>query len=145
MAGQVYRSWKLAWSIPRSSHNYLVDGLADPLPSVRKKIICQYVKFFQNMSKSVSREVRIMANIFSHDIQSVTGSNLANIENLCSMDPRRHSSGLFKTKVFGYLTPAVDEWRLPFLRKLLAKRSEFFTCEEDTSTIDDLIESLCAS
>ena len=50
MAGQVYRSWntcvKLAWSIPRSSHNYFVDGLADHLPSVRKKLICQYVNYF---------------------------------------------------------------------------------------------------
>ena len=149
MAGQVFRSWntcvKLAWSIPRSSHNYFVDGLADPLPSVRKKIICQYVNFFQNMSKSVSREVRIMANIFFHDIESVTGANLANIENLCSMDPRKDPSGHFKSKMTGYLAPAVDEWRLPFLRKLLAQRSEFFTCEEDTSTIDELIESLCAS
>ena len=149
MAGQVFRSWntcvKLAWSIPRSSHNYFVDGLADPLPSVRKKIICQYVSFFQNMSKSVSREVRIMSNIFSHDIQSVTGSNLTNIGNLFHLDPRKDPAGLFKAKSIGYLTPAAEEWRLPLLRKLLAKRSEFFTCEEDTSTIDDLIESLCAT
>ena len=86
-----------------------------------------------------------MAKIFSHDIQSVTGSNLANIENMFNMDPRRDPSGLFKTKMIGYLTPAVEEWRLPFLRKLLAQRSVFFTCEEDTSTIDELIESLCAS
>ena len=86
-----------------------------------------------------------MANIFSHDIQSVTGSNLANIQNLFNLDPRKDHAGLFKTKSICYQTPAVDEWRLPLLRKLLAKRSEFFTCEEDTSTIDELIESLCAS
>ena len=86
-----------------------------------------------------------MASIFSHDIQSVTGSNLANIQNLFNLDPRKEHAGLFKSKSIGYQTPAADEWRLPLLRKLLAKRCEFFTCEEDTSTIDELIESLCAS
>ena len=124
MAGQVFRSWntcvKLAWSIPRSSHNYFVDGLADTLPTVKKKILCQYVSFFQNMSKSVSREVRIMSNIFSHDVQSVTGSNLTNIGNLFNLDPRKDPAGLFKAKSIDNQTPAVDDWRLPLLRKLLA-------------------------
>ena len=67
------------------------------------------------------------------------------IGNLFNLDPRKDPAGLFKAKSIDNQTPAVDDWRLPLLRKLLAKRREFFTCEEDTSTIDDLIESLCAS
>ena len=86
-----------------------------------------------------------MANIFSHDIQSVTGSNMANIENLFNLNPRKDPAGLYKTKSIGYQTPAADESRLPLLMKHLANISEFFNCEEDTSTINDLIESACAS
>ena len=97
------------------------------------------------MYKSVSREVRITSNIFSHDIHSVTGSNLTNIGNLFHLDPRKDPVGLFKAKSIIHLTPAADEWRLHLLGKLLAKRSELFTCEEDTSTMDDLIESLWAT
>ena len=44
MAGQVYRSWntcvKLAWGVPRWTHNYFVDNvLSGSLSSVRKKIL----------------------------------------------------------------------------------------------------------
>ena len=51
-AGQVYRSWstcvKLAWDVPRWTHNYLVDNfLGGDLPPVKKKLMCQYVNFFQ--------------------------------------------------------------------------------------------------
>ena len=149
MAGQVFRSWntcvKLAWSIPRSSHNYFVDGLAGSLPSVKKKLLCQYVTFASKLATSVSREVRIMSAVFSNDIQSVTGRNLANIEQLFNLDPRREPVGSFKEKMVGHETPASDEWRLPLLRKLLNKRREFSACDDETSTLDELIESLCAS
>ena len=149
MAGQVFRSWntcvKLAWNIPRSSHNYFVDGLAGTLPSVRKKLLCQYVSFVGKLATSVSKEVRIMAAVFSNDIQSVTGRNLANIHNLFNLDPGRDPLSSFKAAAVGYQTPESDEWRLPFLRKLLAQRREFSDCEDDVATIDELIESLCAS
>ena len=149
MSGQVFRSWntcvKLAWGIPRSSHNYVSDFLADSLPSVKKKILAQYVSFFQNLSKSCSREVRILAGIVSQDIQSVTGRNLYNIAALFNLNPRKDPVTSFKSKNIGYAAPEEDKWRLPFLVKLLDQRTELFTCEEDTSSIDDLIQSLCAS
>ena len=51
-AGQVYRAWntcvKLAWDIPRWSHNYFVDNLLSKNEnSVRKKLLCQFVNYFQ--------------------------------------------------------------------------------------------------
>ena len=149
MAGQVFRSWntcvKLAWSVPRSSHNYFVDGLAGSLPSVRKKLLCQYVNFVSKLASSVSREVRIMAHVFSNDVQSVTGRNLVNIKNVFNLDPRRDPLSSFKETMVEYQTPESDEWRLPLLRKLLAQRREFSDSEEDTATLDELIDSLCAT
>jgi hypothetical protein len=149
MAGQAYRCWntcvKLAWRIPRSSHNYFVEHLASDFPSVRKKLLCQYVSFFQNLSRSKSREVRILSHIVSHDIQSTSGRNLANIKVLFNLDPKRDHPAQFKSKDIGYQTPEADKWRLPLLRKLLDQRRDMYTCEEDTKTVDELIESLCAS
>ena len=149
MSGQVFRSWntciKLAWGIPRSSHNFVSDHLAGSLPSVKKKILCQYVSFFQNLSISSSREVRIVSGIVSNDIQSVTGKNLANIERLFQLNPRMDPASVFKVKDIGYMVPEEDQWRLPFLEKLLDQRRELWTCEEETSHIDELIESLCNS
>jgi hypothetical protein len=124
----VGRSWntcvKLARRISRSSHNYFVEHLASDLP-VRKKLLFQYVSFFQNLSKSKSREVRILCHIVSHDIQSTSGRNLANIKVLFNLDPKRDHPAQF--------------------RKLLDQRRDMYTCEEDTKTVDELIESLCAS
>ena len=149
MAGQVFRSLntcvKLAWSVPRSSHNYFVAGLAGSLPSVRKKLLCQYVNFVSKLASSVSREVRIMAHVFSNDVQSVTGRNLVNIKNVFNLDPRRDPLSSFKETMVEYQTPESDEWRLPLLRKLLAQRREFSDSEEDTATLDELIDSLCAT
>ena len=111
MAGQVYRSWntcvKLSWGIPRSSHNYFVDHLAAPLQSVKKKLLCQYVSFYQRLSKSTSREVRIMSSIVAQDIGSVTGRNLRNISFLFKSNPKRDHAQHFKQVDIGYQTPEI--------------------------------------
>ena len=89
--------------------------------------------------------MRIVSGIVSNDIQSVTGRNLANIARLFQLNPRIDPATSFKAKDIGYMTPVEDQRRLPFLEKLLDQRRELWTCEEETSHIDELIESLCAS
>ena len=92
MAGQVYRSWntcvKLVWNLPRSTHNYFVDNLlAGDFPSVRKKILAQYVGFLQRLRKSVSQEVRLLSYIVADDIRSTTGKNCHNLKQEFDIDP----------------------------------------------------------
>ena len=86
-----------------------------------------------------------MASVFSNDIQSVTGRNLANIQNLFNLDPRKDPVPSFKEAMVGHQTPDSDTWRLPLLRKLMEQRRELSACEEDVANIDELIESLCVS
>ena len=62
-----------------------------------------------------------------------------------NLDPWTRSATCFKGGYVGYTVPEVDRWRLPLLRKLLAKRSEMVVCEEEVDTITDLIDSLCSS
>ena len=56
---QVYRFWntcvKLAWLLSRANPNFLADGLAGPLPSVKKKILLQYVGCHSTRSWSAGR------------------------------------------------------------------------------------------
>ena len=68
-----------------------------------------------------------------------------NIKNVFNLDPRRDPLSSFKETMVEYQTPESDEWRLPLLRKLLAQRREFSDSEEDTATLDELIDSLCAT
>ena len=143
MAGQVFRTWntcvKLAWGIPRSSHNYFVDFLASPLPAVKKRLLCQYVTFLRNLSESKSREVRVLAKIVSSDIRSVTARNTQFLKSVFDLDPGKDSLVKFKQKHIGHSIPEEDKWRL------VTQRSELNVCEEDTSHCQELLESLCTS
>jgi hypothetical protein len=149
-AGQVFRSWntcvKLAWDVPRWSHNYLVDHvLASGVPPVRRKILGQYLGFFRKLLISDSPEIRILANLAGRDVGSVTGANLLNIGTEFDLDPWTCSPGQLKEKYNFYQVPAEDEWRLPLLVKLLNQRMEMRACDEATTTISELIDSLCYS
>ena len=148
-AGMVYRTWntcvKLAWDLPRSTHNYFVDQLAAPLPSVRKKLLCQFVGFCHKLSTSASWEIRILAKIAGSDIGSTTCKNLKNIQEEFNVCPWSNTASKFKREYKGYLVPPEDSWRLPLLRKLLDQRREMVTCDEDVGTITSLIDSLCFS
>ena len=149
-AGQAFRSWntcvKLAWDLPRGTHNYFVDNLlSGALPSVREKLLSQYVGFFQNMLKSASWEVRILSRIVGTDVASTTGRNLFNIETEYGLSPWTNSPWSFKKSYKGYMVPPEDTWRLPLLGKLLKQRRDMITCGDETSTITGLIDSLCMS
>ena len=150
VAGQVYRSWntcvKLVWNLPRSTHSYFVDNLlAEGFPSVRKKILSQYVSFLQRLRKSVSNEVRIMSYIAAADIRSTTGRNSHNLTQEFQIDPWTSSPGVLKSKYSFCEVPDVDSWRLPLLTTLLKQRYDLNACGEDTDTVDGLIESLCST
>ena len=119
--------------------------LAGELPSIRKKVMCQYVNFFQKLRVSPLREVRVLANVVGRDMGSVTGRNLLHLKDVFNLDPWTESVGKFKKMYTGYLVPEVDSWRLTLLERLLAQRREMVVCEEEVEAITELIESLCSS
>ena len=143
-AEQVFRSWntclKLAWGVPRWSHNYLVEHvLCCGIPSVRQKVLGQYLGFFQKLLSSESPEIRMLADLVGRDAGSVTGSNLINLEEEFGLDPWSSSSSQLAAQYSCYVVPAADGWRLPLLVKLLEKKRDMETMNEKTKTISDLI------
>ena len=149
-AWQVYRSWntcvKLTWDIPRSSHNYFVDGtLAADFPSVRRKILCQYVRFFRTLRNCPLREVRLLALVAGKDMGSVTGKNLLYLSDEFNLDPWVDPVGKFKAEYEGYRVPEVEKWRLGLLEQLLEQRRDMLACGDDVTEIRSLIDSLCSS
>ena len=124
----------------------VVDNLlAEHFPSVRCKILGQYVSFLQRLRKSVSREVRMMSHIVADDVRSNTGKNCLNLLQEFNLDPWTASPAALRDKHSQYEVPDVDRWRLPLLTTLLNQRYEIDECGEDTETVDGLIESLCSS
>ena len=71
-AKQVFWSWntcvKLAWGVPRWSHNYFVEHvLSGGIPSVRQKVLGEYLGLFQKLIRSESPEIRLPANVVGRD------------------------------------------------------------------------------
>ena len=137
---------KLAWGVPRWTHNYYVEHvLSAGIPHVRQQILCQYLEFFKNLRRSASPEIQLLVNIVGRDAGSVLGSNLIRIEEEFGLDPWGTSSAKLAQVYKYYSVPELDEWRLPLLVKLLDQRREMSVCEERTVAVSELIDSLCHS
>ena len=151
-AKQVFNCWstcvKLAWGVPRATHTYLVDNLlSGGIPSLRSSILARFCKFYQSLRRSSSLAVRVVANISSMDIRSVTGSNLKNIEKEIQLDPVRGMLWNVKAALLDFRAPVPveDGWRLGCLQKFLAEKHVLVAAHQDTDEIDKLIDSLCIS
>ena len=150
MSGQVFRSWntcvKLAWGLPRSTHNYFVEQLlAKNFSSVRKKILVQYTSFLKRLGRSVSSEVRVLSRIVACDVRSVTAKNCLSMQREFNMDPWVVPAIKFKNEYKMYELPELDHWRPSLLSSLLREKYELDVTGENTKTTTELIESLCSS
>ena len=149
-ANKVFRTWntcvKLSWKIPRWTHNYFVEHLLTPkLSSIRKWTLCQYLGFFRKLLQSSNPEIQLLDNTVGRDSGSVTAANLRNIEHEFGKDPWVTTATGLSSVYKLYVIPDVDKWRLPLLMKLLDQRRVQFACDEDTSHLNEVIDSLCCS
>ena len=86
-----------------------------------------------------------MAYLVSRDIQTTTGKNLRLVEeasNLSAWIPNSKLKEEIKKSEIVIIEPE-NQWRIPFLSKLLGHRQELIYCGEDTEEISVLINSLC--
>ena len=145
-----FKSWntfvKLCWSVPRSTHTYLVENLLakDFLPA-RHQVLARYGSYFNSLLTSPSREVRLLARIVAQDKKSVTSQNLKYVEKMSGVSPwdygkRRILAGLKRSEV-----TVVNLWRVSLLEKLLIQRTEMVSRAEDTVSIQSWVDSICST
>ena len=84
-------------------------------------------------------------NIVSRDIFSVTGKNLAYIENEAGVDPWMACAVQVRNSLPKSEVPAEDLWRLPLLGQYIDHRQNMKSQCEDTKEISKLIDSLCST
>ena len=148
-ASQSYlKSWntfvKLAWDVPRDTYTYIVeDSLAENFVPLRKQIYSRYVKFFQNLFTSSSKEVRHIARIISHDARSTVFRNINFLQQISGLSPWDYSGWRILEKIGNASAPPNNEWRLSLLMKLLATRRQNLAALEDTNRLTCMINSLC--
>ena len=150
MAGQICRSWstsvKMAWDVPRSTHTWLVDNLlASGFLSVKQQLVGRYVNFVRGLLKSLSPEVKTVANMVTRCARSTTGKNMMNIQRETGLDPWRSQAWMVREHISKAEVPVGEGWRVQYLAKLLHARKEMETKSQDVEEINLLIESLCSS
>ena len=147
-ANKYYNSYstaiKIAWKVPRGCRTYFIHNLlaSENIP-VKFRIMSRYVKFFQQLRQSRSREICVAANIVARDVQSTTGYNLAMIQRETNLCPWSVAPSMIMSAFQPVQPPNEDKWRIPYLEKLLVERNELETNVQDTKWIDTLIESIC--
>ena len=149
-ANMVYRCWntaaKLAWDLPRSTFTFLVDRvLTGDLPSVRECLLTRYAMFLQGLYSSKNKELRILSSTASSDVRSTTGSNSAKLTRETGLDLRTCRKHMVKEGLLKTAVPTEDEWRAPFLARLLDERRTMFLAEEEMKHMDNLIKMVCSS
>ena len=151
-ARQVFNTWstcvKLAWGVPRATHNYLVDNLLSAgIPSLRLSILARFCKFFESVKTSNSMEVRLVASLASVGIRTDTGSNLFGIRKEFNLDPKDNHLWLLRSTILGSTSavPEQDTWRIRCMKNYLEQKYQLDARHEDTSEITGLIDSLCSS
>ena len=152
-AGQVFSSWntgiRLVWDVPRATRTYLVQQLLNcGVTSARVDILARYGGFLRSLRMSPCQEVRVMANLATRDVRSVTGSNARLLENTSGLNPWEFGSSRLKEELQKKETvdvPELDSWRVRYLASLLEQRQvvHYNVDEEELERLSDLIESLC--
>ena len=149
-ANQYFRTWntcvKLAWEVPRGTHTYFVENmLASSFRTLETGIKARYVKFFQSLLKSRSTEVRILSELVGRDAMSTTGRNISMLARETGFNPWCSSPKMISDTLSASVAPVPpqDEWRLPYLAKLLQQRYLLKSQALDTKAITKLIDSLC--
>ena len=84
-------------------------------------------------------------HLVGRDIRTTTGNNLHLVKDLTGLDPWSCTSRQVKKVLRERLSdaPEQDQWRVPYLGKLLELRGELHHQMMDTAELTELIESLC--
>ena len=142
----LFKSWntcvKLIWGVPRSTFTYLVENtLASNFVSLRHQVYGRYVKYFQGLFQSSSKEVRHLARIVSRDARSVTCRNVTLLSEVTGLSPWDYSKWRIQEKLQKTAVPSNDAWRSGLLLKLLETRRTSVGHEH----LDKMIDSLCST
>ena len=105
-AVQVYCSdayWSMLWQLDSEASEQFFKSwntcvkLVHDIP--RNQVLSRYPSFFQKLLSSPSKEVRLLSNIVSWDLHSVTAKNLKYISDLTKLSPWDFASTKIKQEL----------------------------------------------
>ena len=122
-----------------------LDVMAKDFLTVKQQLVGRFTNFFRSLLKSNSKEICVVANMVGRCSQSTTGGNLARIQRETGQDPWKEPAWKIRDGIAREEVPPQEGYRVQYLRKLLAARTELRSKALETTEVDGLIESLCSS
>ena len=138
----------MSWGCPQNTRSYFVQQiLCCGFTSAKTDILTRFIKFFESLRTSASVEVQMMSRMISRDVRSTLGKNLRMISDLSGLNPWLTSLPKMQEALIANETvpvPTGDEWRIPYLCKLLSQRSDAYNeaRDEDAELLSSYIKSL---
>ena len=137
---------KRVFRLPLNTFTYLVEGhLNSGAPLLRNMVLSRYPTFYQNLTRSPSVEVSLMAEMASKDARTTTAGNLEYLASLTSLDCATASKLEVKSLLPVEMVPENESWRLGLLDTLLKERCCIEKEGGDTKRVISMISSLCST
>ena len=113
---------RLMLDLPRETHRYYIEPLTGR-NHIKADLIKRFLTFLEKIRKSKKQTLIHVLNKISHDVRSVTGSNLHNIM-LRVGKTRVEDIILSDSKVAFKEVPAGQEWRIRMVKELIEVQND---------------------
>ena len=149
-ADSFFKAWnaqaRLSWDIPRETHtNLVVNYFCQGQLSLKTQVFSRYQKFVTKLIGSPSKEIRFLVNLVKCDKRSVTGRNIAFMNDMCKSDILKLAN--WQVKKLLPKEPDVEPWRSGLLSSLLRSRWDrsHANLNLHKEQLEEMIKSLCIS
>ena len=137
--------------VPRGTGTYLLQQcLAPGATSARAEVMARFTGFFTGLRNAPSAEVRTVALLCARDMRTTTGRNIHLVEEASGLSVWSSTTAQVRRALIEKETvevPLEDQWRVPYLRRLLEQRLQFhYSADKENETrVQTLIDSLCVN
>ena len=146
-AEMVYNTWNVSirrmLRIDRKTHRYLIEPLSG-MDHLKKMFLKAFTSFTQRLSNSPKEVVQNIYNVIKDDCRSITGSNIRQINLLCSNVHRPFSNANIEKTDF-FPIPPEDTWKIGLIKELIDMRDSAKNVGWTKEEVESTIEYLCTS
>ena len=146
---KIYRAYNVTirqtFQVPRETHRYLVEPISESLhPKVF--LSSRLVKFASSLNDCNKVSLRILANLYQHDLRTVLGKNLFEISRICNISKDNLTPSAVKNGMRYFKPPENEEWRGSAVHDLINVQNNYMTLEGfDEHEINEMINFLCTT
>ena len=142
------RSWntavKIVWDLPHATHSRFLEDLC-PVPHLEQMLYARYIGFAHSLAKSGKNLLRLLFEISSLNLNTVTGQNISylkkkfqcnNFAFLCDSKLRIRNSRVYPLK-------DEEKWKIELIKELGRFRKHLVDIDLDEDQLNFILDQVC--